>query len=686
MSESDNVIDANVDIIIGTFTRTPVGSSVPVEVTRSAAEGLTEGLTEGFTNELENVCDSMDMEEHEVGEPNMSEPTSQNNQKTPLMSEDNKIREAVVTGSVYLALESKFFTAKSLLEWLTTVEIVNRTRVAYKAVCAEIHPDDQYLDDSYHFLTKKPEYLSIALLVGLDTEIDDRRESNGCYNPLLARVVEQLLRVNSDVKLRQLSMLICNGGGSEPYIRSNLNLCYSSRVFPHLRTVTNHQINVSLVIADWTARLRYNEKLPGLILHRVARLQERAPLYYAQVAYQAYHKVVVKLNRDKLLTRLTRDELFTLNTFFPNIIDAKIFEYTDLAYKIALLGNDMAGYVLGFPIQNMIPNDEQIHEALCKLKELGVEGYVNHIKEYVSKTYRPVLPFPQQEEPIYPNKTDVLYEDINDYVPFDIIACQIGQHIHRFSRAEAENLLETKKNPWSGEWLPSTVLSTIKARVSASEELGLPNARPLNEILTRINEGKLMEEDVEPEPPSPNDPPLFALSPPPLFSLSPPSPLFPNSPPSPNSPPLSPPPFPDNRWTSRALEDIINGAFLSSQRDVELTGPFSDDLFVADPWIPGIPSNVSVMSEQHWEESEDDNEDEDDDNSNSDNNDDPMDSYDDSQQMNDALPESSSSESSVSLSPPSASLAPDISISREMRSPEVLTPDEEDIILVYRNY
>ena len=653
---------ANVIGMVGVIDVTSIDR--PFEVVRPETEGSTNdpiiSPIEDPVDELEDVSDSMDVGESDTVESNVVESI---NQKIPLMSEDNKIREAVVTGSVYLALELKFFTAKSLLEWLTTVEIVNRTCVAYKAVCSIIHPDDQYLNDSYHFLTKKPEYLSIALLIGLNIEIDDRRESNGCYNPLLAHVVEQLLRINSDVKLRQLSNLICNGYGSESYIRSNLNLCYSSRVFPYLRTVTNHQINVSLIIADWTVRLRYNEKLPGLILHRVARLQERAPLYYAQVAYQAYHKVVVKLNRDKLLTHLTRDELFTLNTFFPNIIDAKIFEYTDLAYKIALLGNDMAGYVLGFPIQNMIPNDEQIHEALCKLKELGVEGYVNYIKGYVSKTYRPMLPFPQQEEPIFPNETDVIYENIDDYVPFDIIACQIGQHIHRFSRAESENLLETKKNSWNGEWLPSTVLSTIRARVSAAEELGLPKALPLNEILIRIDKGNLTEEDAEPTPLSP------PLSSPPLFPLS---------------PPLSPPPLPDTRnltarnltardsWASRALEDIINGTYLNNSTAVESADMLSDDPSLNNQWIPGYtdaisstPLNDSMMFERSLEEDEEEVDDEEDDEI--DDNDDPMDSYDDSQQMSDASP------------------SPNISISREMRSPEALTPDEEDIITRYQN-
>jgi hypothetical protein len=412
-----------------------------------------------------------------------------------LPSEKDKIRESVDFGSPFLALETRFFTEKSLLHWLATVDITEKRQIAYKAVCMKIHPNHQYLDDSYHFLTKKPKYLSIAIGCGLDMEIleSSNSDSNIVLNPLIAHLFGALDSIVKYSEIIKFSKLILAGEGTQVYIRSKLTTCFRARNLPYIRNLSPHDHNVVLVDADWTDNFRYNEKLPKLILHRVAALQEHAPIYYAGVAYKAYHKIAVKLNKDKLLIQLTRDELITFDTFFPNVINKKILGYTDLAYKIALLGNDIAGYVLGFPIQNMIPNEIQIHEAIEVLTADGIDKYSERIKEYVTLTYTPMLPFAQKNSVLYSNDTDVFMENINNYVPFDIVSYQIGPHMYRFTRVEFNNIIEKKKNPWTNDWIPPTVLSTIKARVDSAKELGLPRVGTHKEILQRVEDGTLFE-------------------------------------------------------------------------------------------------------------------------------------------------------------------------------------------------
>lgn len=431
-----------------------------------------------------------------------------------LPSENDKIRESVEFGSIYLALDRKLFTHTALLEWLTTVPLTEETQIAYKAVCMKIPPIEQYLADSWHFLVKKPEYTSLAVNYDFNPEAADRKDSKD-HNPIVAHLCEALMRLNGDADLRKLSALILSGDGAASFIRSKLTTCYKARCFPHLRRISANEINVSLVQADWPTKFRYNENLANLILQRVAKLQEQAPVYYAEVAFQAYNKVAVKLNKDKLLTRLTRDELITFNTFFPGIVDTRILGYSPLAYKIALLGNDVAGYVLGFPIQNMIPGETQIHQAVTFLTEKGADDYAAFIRDYVVKTYIPVLPFPEEAPPIFPNDTDVMFENIDNYAPFDIIACQIGPHIHRFTRGEVDQLLETKRNHWNKEWLPPTVLATLSARQKAAKELGLPPARPLREMLDRVEKGTLFEADSGPKSPerSPSEEAPFEATP-----------------------------------------------------------------------------------------------------------------------------------------------------------------------------
>lgn len=422
-----------------------------------------------------------------------------------LPSEVDKIREAVDIGSVFLALQApNFITARGVLNWLTTVPVTDARKVAYKAVCMKIPPNEQYLEDGFHFLVKQPDYAPIAIRFNLNPEISLENKPD-CSQTVMFAIAGAILKYNNSLNVRKVNALILTGLGDQSYVETNLTLCYRSRTSPHIRYLSADEINAAAAKADWTDKFRYNERLPRLIMKRVIKLQESAPLYYAGIAYKAYHTVAVKLNNNKLLTELTRDELSMFNTYFPDVIDTRILQYDDILYKIALLGNDVAGYVLGFPIQNMIPSDEQIHQALMNLKDLGTEGYIEHIRKYVAQTYNPVLPFPQKEPLTYPNEKDVSFEDIDNYVPFDIVACQIGSHIHRFTRVEAENLLETKKNPWTRESLPITVLSTLKARVDAAKELGLPQARPLSEILTRVNEGTLFDGDED--IPKPEEPP-----------------------------------------------------------------------------------------------------------------------------------------------------------------------------------
>jgi len=416
--------------------------------------------------------------------------------KIYMPSATEKISESVNYGSIFVALAENFVQVGDVLNWLNTVEVTNRTRIAYKGVCEYMSPNEQYLTNTYHFLVKKPEYTPIAIGYGFIPEIPDRN-IEGVTNPIIAHICDEFIKFNGDINLRKLTTLILSGKGDAQYIRSRLVTCYKSRNFPHLRDISGHEYNIALVEADWIEKFRYNDNIAGLIIKRMEELEKEAPSYYTMVAYPKYFKVASKLYKDKLLNQLNREELSEFNVLFPNIIDIRILGYSDIGYKISLLGNDVAGYILGYPVQEMVPNDEQIHKTVKMLTEIGPDRYAEHIKEYNSKRGEPSLPVETIGSVIYPNSTDVLFEDINNYSPFDIIICQIGLHIHRFSRAEACNILETKKNPWNKEWLPPTVMSTIKARVEAAKEMGFPEARSIREMLDLIEKGTFFKRSDE---------------------------------------------------------------------------------------------------------------------------------------------------------------------------------------------
>lgn len=426
-----------------------------------------------------------------------------------LPSAAEKIRQSIMYGSVFLALETGFINHPAVLEWLATAEVNEQTQIAYKAVCMKIAPGEQYLPDGDHFLVKRPEYALMAVGCGLFPEIPARKTDLE-DEALIVYIVEHLSETLNRQLVRNKINLILSGQGPANYVQINLVPCYQARNFPHLRDADPHTINIGLVLADWTAKFRYTDKLAKLILHRVANLQRDAPIYFAGVGYKAYHQVIMKLNQEKLFNQLTRDELITLDTFFPGIIDRKILNYNDLAYKLALLGNDIAGYILGFPIQNVIPNDEQIHEALAMLTTMGCSGYTDQIKNYVSTTYTPMMPIVSRSS-VYSNQEDVLMEEIDDYVPFDIVAYQDGGYIYRFTRPEFDKIIESKKNAWTNNWLPPSVLSTIKARHEAATELKLPPSRIMREMLTRIEDGTLFNPDEIPVVPPVEETPTNPL-------------------------------------------------------------------------------------------------------------------------------------------------------------------------------
>ena len=107
-----------------------------------------------------------------------------------MSGDDNKIQEIIQFGSIFLALETNYITHVELLNWLVEAPISKSTQIAYKALCSVMDPNSQYMEDTFHFLIKKPGYLSIAMLYHLDIEIFDR--NSGSDNPLLSHICDEL--------------------------------------------------------------------------------------------------------------------------------------------------------------------------------------------------------------------------------------------------------------------------------------------------------------------------------------------------------------------------------------------------------------------------------------------------------------------------------------------------------------
>lgn len=412
------------------------------------------------------------------------------------LSMDDLIHQSVIIGSVYLAMQSSAFTEKQLLEWLSKYELVfELTQVAYKAVCQKIHPNDQYLSDGSHFLCKQPDYAPFAIKYGLNRYIPDKLNQSGEKRVVLEHITKSIndfMTKNDDGKLMKL---IIDGEGYMTYVYDKLILCYLARNFPYVK-LKAEQINESLIDADWVEKFRYKDNLISNVLNRVKFLEKHAPLYYKIVAHQHYVKVVQKIQQDKLFSKLNKTDIQNIDKIFPGIIDSKVFEYNDLGLKLSLMSPELSGYLLGYPIQEIIPNELQIHMAIMKLMELGIEGYTKCIAEWVHNTYLVSIPFDSNIIK-YANDENVIMDKIDIYSPFDIIVYQTGNYTYRFTRCEFDKICESKNNPWTNMELPISVVLGIQARSIAANKLKLPPSRPLQDMLERVEKGTLYKTDQE---------------------------------------------------------------------------------------------------------------------------------------------------------------------------------------------
>ena len=393
----------------------------------------------------------------------------------------DRISQAVLFGSVELALKQSFINVDNLLEWLSKQVVTQKIMIAYNAVCRRRSPNIQYLHDGVHILAKNPGLSSLAVVYKLNPSFKDCKE--GESKELWNYVFESVIKMRNDDTIKTASIMMLTGNAPHDFLRNNLDLLYSCRFWREASGVPSHKTNEALLKSDWVQHLRSNGTLAHAIITRVHFLQQHAPQYYAEVAYKDYYAKAVTLHKEKLLTNLSQADLSIFNTYFTNIIDLRLLSYNTLCYNIASLTPDIAGYVLGFPIHWFMPNEEQIHDALMILKVKDVDDYCAYIK---AESIANCMPTGAMINATFSNTEDVYGEDIDNYVPFDIIIFRNAKHIYRFTRPEFANLVKSKKNHWTNEWLPASILGSIKSRLTTVCSLGLPGSRTLKDHLNHL--------------------------------------------------------------------------------------------------------------------------------------------------------------------------------------------------------
>lgn len=362
------------------------------------------------------------------------------------------IYESVYYGSPEVGLKEELFTKDELLEWILTIKPDIHTKVAFCVLLKYNNADEEDYDIYQVLFDKYSEYKLIF-------EIYCDGQDNVHY------------LIDEEITL---PILLCFGIGSSELIICNLISCYKLGHFPHLN-LTPDEINYNLLEADWLQKLRYNFNLHVMLLNRIKFLKINANQYYERVMKDKYKVIFKNLYDDKQLVFCTVDNMKYFEHEFPGIIDNDILSYTPLCYKLALMNRDLASYFLGFPIQSMIPNAGQIKKALNYIQEYGIDEYI--------KTIKPVNNLPSLPIEVESPK---LYTTQGNYLSFDVVIHRDENGVYRFTRDNFDLILRSRKNTYTGELLPDTVLEIIKSRQMTAIKMMLPKSYTMEHMMNYL--------------------------------------------------------------------------------------------------------------------------------------------------------------------------------------------------------
>jgi hypothetical protein len=408
-----------------------------------------------------------------------------------------------------------------VMRYLTRVDPSSRTFIAYRFLCIKEN-DDQYINDGtgnrIHLLsqliTKADEYGAIFLLSGGDIDVPIEFGADPSTPRLQTLLLRSIVRLHTDRTYATTMKVICNitlndGEILTDAMKGLIIQANSKRLFSHLPDESDEMmLNYAIEIDNVQAILKYSveSNLMPKLTTRMEYLAGNAPIYWDKYARGVYKDLLQRLNTRQ---DLSRDDVVKISRLVPGVYPMISDEFTDLAYKVAILPENTRNYILGFPIHRGSPTDETIHAALIYLSRHGKTEYAKLIRSHAGSAS--IVPMPEvilrhggnggKMERC--NNEDILLEDVLDYNLFDRLSFVIGMKIYTFTRPGFDNIKKTGLNPWTNVELPLVVKSEISHRIKLAKKLGLPESSTILDLLTRVEEGKLAKEKSEESSQSP---------------------------------------------------------------------------------------------------------------------------------------------------------------------------------------
>jgi hypothetical protein len=415
------------------------------------------------------------------------------------------IKQTVLFGSVYEALEHKIFSCNELITVLAQqCNIIPRNKLIISfTILMNLYPSSYLYYNRKHLLHWLPQdklIYYIYLLKGGSSElpINQDEPSSDMLWLYLFDCIAGLNTMKYDIDLEN-AFLFCD----KHYKKINQNYeywCLEPLFFCRCHDIQNtlrlseKNTNEYYIRSDWFDALNDidGNKFPYVIFfERCKNLITYAPLYFEKLKYK-FEKVLTSI-KVYHLEKFDKDLIKLICQCFPEYFSSHLLTCDEKYLRLCTYPVHIRAYLLGFPIERYIPSTEEIDIQMKKLMEIGIEEYVktcdknsyNHMScssEYIANT------------------EDTLCEDPSNYYAFDRYDLLQNNKVYRFSRKEFSKLIEEgmeSKNFWNQCRLPEYAVATMSIRNSISNAMNLPNSDTAINLLLKGVEGNLYQDQIE---------------------------------------------------------------------------------------------------------------------------------------------------------------------------------------------
>ena len=401
------------------------------------------------------------------------------------------LETAVNSYLVYNCLEHGLFTEEDFLRYFLTAPFKTHFLPNYRQLVIKTGGHGHYVD-GVHFLTKANDQFRLIyhfsgcpdqIRVTPDSEPVPSQnfltsalktyQNNKSLAKFIGLIVDKPVELDNDV-----FVIIITGVTSR-----STNLI---NVLTELGKEAICYILTSVVNCDWFEMIEkyFLIDMTHMILALCQEKKSNYPQYWAKVG----PKYEALLKKKQLLPDVKTPGLVL--DLFPNFYPELTKGFSAKSWFIYQLPHNLQGYLLGYPIHLSSPTSTELNEALIRLSNQGVTAYVENIdkchQQFYNTDFGKFFSFTGIAKDDFSTQ-DTLGESVFCYSPFDVVSIVIDQKRYFFTRPEFDNLVEKGKNHWTNSPLHQNEVQAISTRSAMANELMLPPAVPLQNLLENID-------------------------------------------------------------------------------------------------------------------------------------------------------------------------------------------------------